>query len=77
MSYDEDTKITLIDLYKSCNIIIPDILLNALEAKYTPQECVELLSKITLTNKNLKIIDSNLIEKYIESKNKPDLIKSI
>ena len=70
-----DTKITLNDLYKSCDIIIPEILLEALEAKYTPRECIELLSKINLTNINLKIIDSNLIEKYIESKNKPGLIR--
>ena len=62
-----DNKITLNDLYRSCDIIIPDILLNALESKYTRIECVELLSKIILTNNSLKLIDPNLIDRYIKS----------
>ena len=62
-----DNKITLNDLYRSCDIIIPEILLNALESKYTRIECVELLSKIILTSKSLKIIDPNLIDRYIKS----------
>ena len=74
MSENDDIKITLNDLYKSCNIIIPEILLNALEAKYTPIECVKLLSKIIVSNNNLKIIDPDLIDKYIKSKNKYSLI---
>ena len=70
MSKNNNIKITLNDLYKSCGIIIPEILLNALETKYTPLECVELLSKIVLDNNSLKIIDSNLIDEYIKSNNR-------
>jgi hypothetical protein len=61
-----DNKITLNDLYRSCDIIIPEILLNALESKYTRIECIELLSKIVLTNDKLKIIDPKLIDIYIK-----------
>lgn len=70
-----DDNITFNDLCKSCDIIIPEILLNALEAKYTPEECVILLSKTILTNNNLRVINPTLIDKYIKSKNKNGLIK--
>ena len=61
-------KITFDELCKSCDIILPKVIIDALEAKYTPEECIELLSKINLSNDNLKIIDTNLIDKYIKSK---------
>jgi len=51
------------------------IFLDAIESKYTPLECIQLLSKIILTNDNFYIIDPNLIDKYIRSKNKNGLIR--
>ncbi len=71
----DDDKITFYDLCKSCNVNIHEIFLDAIESKYTPIECVQLLSKIVLTNENLIIIDSHLIDKYIKSKNKNGLIR--
>jgi hypothetical protein len=72
---DDNEKITFNELCKSCNVIVPEIFLDAIELKYTPVECVQLLSKIILTNDSLNIIDPNLIDKYILSKNKNGLIK--
>ena len=51
------------------------IFLDAIKSRYKPIECVQLLSKIVLTKYNLIIIDSNLIDRYIKSKNKYGLIR--
>lgn len=71
----DNDKITFNELCLSCNVIVPQIFLDAIESKYTPTECVQLLSKIVLTNNSLNIINSNLIDKYIISKNKNGLIR--
>lgn len=66
---DDYEKITFNELCKLGNINVPQIFLDAIKSKYTPIECVQLLSEIILTN-------DNLIDKYIISKNKNGLIKS-
>jgi hypothetical protein len=68
-------KITLNQLYRMHGIIIPEPFLGALEKAYTPEECIKLLSVSISTSKNLKVIDPELINKYIKPKNNLGLLK--
>jgi len=70
-----NNKITFNDLCKSCDIVIPPNIINSLETKYKPIECVKILSTLNLSNNNLRIIDANLIDQYIKSKSKNNLIR--
>lgn len=62
--------ITLDELCKMYDIIIPKPFLEALEKAYTPERCIYILSKSIIINQNIKIIDPNLIDKYLKPKNK-------
>ena len=72
---NENKKVTLNDLCKSCDLVIPEPFLKALEKAYKPEECVFILSQSISTNNKLKLIDPELIDQYIKSKNKFGLIK--
>ena len=65
-----DKEITLNVLCESCDLVIPEPLLEALEKAYKPEECVKILSKSISTNESLKVINPKLIEQYLKSKKK-------
>jgi hypothetical protein len=68
-------KVTLNDLCKSCELVIPKPFLEALEIAYTPEECINIISLSIASHNPLKVINPELIEQYIKSKNKFGLIK--
>ena len=65
----DNEKISFNDLCKSCDLLIPKPFLDAIEKKYKPEECINILTKSLSSNESLKVIEPILLKKYINSNN--------